>query len=277
MITEVKFPLLEPFMKKLVLTRPIAFTDVEATGTDVVKDRICSVAILKVFPNGDPLQFYSLVNPECPIPPESTECHGITDEMVKDAPVFRDIAPDLLELFHGADIGGYNVRNFDMGILYEEGCRCGVEFKSFLEAKVIDPGNIFKKKEERSLTAAMKFYCDLEYKGAHNALADVKATINVLAAQIGRYDDLPLDVGALSKFCEYDDRMDLAGKIVRNKQGVPVYGFGKSKDVPVLEDRGFANWMLDKDFPEQTKAVLRSILGWPQKTVEVSHRQKQLL
>lgn len=247
------------------LTRPLCCFDLEATGLETSKDRIVSIAISRLTPPDSAPDtnnnFYTLVNPGIPILKESTEIHGITDEMVKDAPLFIAIADKVQQFLKGCDLAGFNLRNFDIPMLYEELARCGIEMDTAVD--VIDVGCIFKLKEKRTLEAALLFYCNHEFEGAHNALNDVNATIAVLEGQRNRYADLAeMDVQQLSVFSKMDDRLDLAGKVLRDKDGDACYGIRVKgvSNVKVKNDIGFAYWMLRNDFPNQTKAVLRRVL-----------------
>lgn len=242
----------------LKLDRPIAFVDVEATGLKFSIDRVVSIAIIIL--NVDLTRedcWYTLVNPEIPIPPESFEKHGITDDMVQDAPKFREIADEVLIQFEGKDVGGYNAP-FDLQMIDEEMVRCG-KVLNLEGVRIIDPSMIFKKKEERTLSAAVLFYLNQKMAGAHNAAMDIKSTIDVLLAQVARYDDLPRDAVGLAEWSRHDDRLDLAGKFVRVNGNV-VYNFGQSKDEPIESNPGLLTWMLNKDFSSDTKRVARKLI-----------------
>lgn len=240
--------------------------DVEATGVDPVKDRIVQIAFASYSGLGLPPQsgFELLVNPGCLIPPEATEIHGITDAMVAQKPKFDTIAMDIWASLNGATaLVGYNLLRFDLPIIWEEMRRCGITW-DWTKVPIIDAGNLFKIKEPRTLEAAVQFYVGREHVGAHGAWADAVATMEVLTGQVNRYSDLtPATFEGLAKASrmEGDDRVDLAGKIVRNEHGVPCFAFGNSKGKPVISDLGFARWMLSKDFSDETKMHLRDIIG----------------
>lgn len=243
------------------LTKPIVFFDLETTGVRPESDRIVSFAANKFCHlDNPPEMFQAIVNPGVPIPPEASAVHGFSDDRVAGLPVFSHYAEKFLSFLAGADLAGYNLLNFDVPLLWEEFHRVG--FTWDLEGvNILDVGNIFKLKEERTLAAAVRFYCGCEQYMAHDAMADVVATVEVLRGQLARYPDLAnLSVQDLAAKSKFDDRVDLAGKIVRNAAGVPCYNFGKSKGVPVVDDPGFGYWMLGKDFTENTKAVLRNLL-----------------
>jgi len=254
-------------MKNLHLTRPLAFFDLETTGVDVERDRIVQIAIIRVEPDGVHRTFESLVNPECPIPPESTAVHGITDSDVGDAPTFARICPAVEAMFADADLAGYNSVRFDQPLLVHELNRAGSAL-DFRGVKHLDAMRIFHLKEKRDLTAAYKLYCGGELTGAHNALADTTATLEILDAQLAHYDDLPRDVAALHTFCNPDEGkfVDLRRKFVWNDEGEAEFTFGKyqgkSLNTVVADQRGrsYLEWMLGRDFSEEIKGILREAL-----------------
>lgn len=245
------------------MSRPIVFFDLETTGTDVAKDRIVSLAFEKYNKLGDFLteQYYQIFNPGILMSDEVVACHGITNEEAQGHLPFRDSAKGVYDAIQGCDLCGYNLLNFDVPMLWEEFHRAGITW-DLTGVRIIDAGNIFKKKEERKLSAAVKFYCaGKEHLYAHNAAGDTSATVAVLEGQLKRYDDLAkMSIGELAEFSRFDDRVDLAGKIVRDKDGDPSYAIGKSKGKKVKDDLGFGYWMLDKDFSAQTKLVLEKII-----------------
>ncbi|MDY6147891.1 MAG: 3'-5' exonuclease [Porphyromonas sp.] len=241
----------------LSLVRPIVFFDLETTGLDFVNDRIIELSILKVYPDGKEEVITRLINPERHIPEESTAIHGIKDEDVKDAPTFRQIAKSLAQKLIGCDLAGYNSAKFDVPMLGEEFLRAGVDI-DLSSFRHIDVQNIFHKMERRTLEAAYKFYCDRDLKDAHSAEADTRATYEVLKAQLDRYeDDLQNDVQFLSEFSRNGRSVDLAGRIVLDDKNVPVINFGKYKGKSVVEvlssDTGYYGWIMQSDFPLETK------------------------
>ena len=244
---------------KLILSRPLVFFDLESTGIDVSRDRIVQISALKLKPDGMRETRTRLINPGMPIPPEATAIHHITDEAVRGQPQFKEIARGILEFFHESDIAGYNSNRYDLPLLVEEFSRCGIAFPE-PGAKLIDVLTIYHKKEARSLAAAYRFYCDKKLEHAHDAEADVEATLEVFLSQIDRYEDIGTTVEALHVYCESDAIVDYAGKLRRNEKGEIVYAFGKNKGKNVLQDPGYAEWMLKSDFPESTKSVLRRLL-----------------
>lgn len=244
------------------MNRPIVFFDLETTGLDVANDRIVSIALRKYTSIGGfcELEFYTIVNPGIPIPAEATKVHSITNEEAAKWPTFRTIAPQLYRDIDGCDIGGYNVINFDIPFLWEEFFRNDFVL-DVSSVNIIDPGNIFKKKEERVLSAAVKFYFGREMGGAHNAATDIRETVNVFEAQLKRYSDVgAMTPEQLAEFSRFDNRVDLAGKIVRNEKGEPVYNIGKAKGKRVVDDLGFGYWMLGKDFTQETKLAVQRLL-----------------
>ncbi len=249
-------------MGKLKLNRAIAFIDLETTGTNIGTDRIVEISILKLMPDDITHIETFRVNPTIAIPVESTAIHGITDSDVKDNPTFKQLAPVLLKILEQCDLAGYNSNKFDIPLLVEEFLRAEVDF-DFENRKFIDVQNIFHKMEQRTLAAAYKFYCHKELTGAHGAEADVKATFEVLQAQLKMYDSLEGNVAYLHKFSSANDVVDLAGRIVRDKRGVEVFNFGKHKGKPVLEifksEPSYYNWMMDGDFPLSTKRVITKL------------------
>ena len=244
----------------LLFTRPIVFFDLETTGTDFVQDRVVQVSVLKLSTDLSEEVRTRLVNPGMKIPKAASEVHGIYDNDVKDQPRFTEIAKSLNEFFVGCDIAGYNSNNFDVPFLVEEFARCGIEFPE-ADTKLIDVCTIFKRKEERTLTAAYKFYCDKILENAHDAEADVRATLEVFKGQLARYEDLgSSSLEELHAYCNRDGIVDYARKLARNEVGEIVFNFGKHKGEVVAKRLDYARWMIDSDFPEGTKMVLRKIL-----------------
>jgi len=245
---------------KLTLKRPLVFFDLETTGTDVAKDRIVQISVLKVQPGGREEVRTRLINPGIPIPAAATAVHHIADAQVAGEPKFCAIARGLAEFFHDADIAGFNSNRFDVPILVEEFGRCGIPFPE-PDARLIDVQVIYHRKEERTLAAAYKFYCNKSLAGAHDAEADVRATLDVFREQLEKYDDIGTTIDDLHRYSNSDAIVDYARKLTRNERGEIVYAFGKNRGKPVLDDPGYAEWMLDGDFPESTKKVLREILA----------------
>ncbi len=247
---------------ELKLRRPIVFLDLETTGVDPAKDRIVEVSLVKVQPDGSEEVKTRRINPGMPIPPESTQVHGITDDDVKDEPRFEQIAKSLAAYIEGCDLAGYNSNKFDIPVLAEEFLRAGVDV-DLKKRKFVDVQTIFHKMEQRTLVAAYRFYCDRELEGAHSAEADTLATYEVLKAQLDRYPDLENDVEFLARFTEQNRCADYAGRILYDKDDVEVFGFGKYKGRPVAEvfreEPGYYSWMMNGDFPLYTKKVITEI------------------
>lgn len=247
---------------KLNLSRPLIFFDLETTGTSITKDRIVEISYIKVFPDGSEQSETIRVNPEMPIPPASTAVHHITDADVADAPTFRDIAQDILAVFDGSDIAGYNSNKFDVPLLIEEFSRVGVPF-DVRDRRFVDVQNIFHKMEQRTLVAAYKFYCGKQLENAHSAMADTRATYEVLLSQLERYDNLKNDVEMLADFSRSGRNLDLAARVVLDGNDVPVFNFGKYKGRPVKEifsrEPSFYAWIMQADFPKNTKDVLTGL------------------
>ena len=247
---------------KLNLKRPIVFFDLETTGVDTSKDRIVEISMIKVMPDGSKDVKTRRVNPEMPIPAEATAVHGITDEDVKNEPTFRQLAKSLAQFIQGCDFGGFNSNRFDLPLLVEEFLRVGVDV-DLKRRKFVDVQNIFHKKEQRTLVAAYKFYCDKDLTDAHSAAADTMATYEVLCAQLDRYDDLENDIDFLTEFSEREKAVDYAGRIVYNEQGVEVFSFGKYRGQSVEEvfrrEPSYYAWMMKGDSPLYTKKVITEI------------------
>ncbi len=248
---------------KLNLNRPIVFFDLETTGVNVASDRIVELCYIKVHPNGNKESKSMRLNPGMPIPPQSSAIHGITDEDVKDCPMFKEVAKDLLMVFKGCDIGGFNSNKFDIPVLVEEFLRCGMDI-DLSNTRFVDVQNIFHKMEKRTLEAAYKFYCNKDLVDAHSALADTTATLEVLEAQLDRYSDtLNNDVAFLADFSAQNSSVDFAGRIVMNDANEEVFNFGKYKGKKVDEvlrrDPSYYTWMMNGDFTLNTKQILTRI------------------
>jgi DNA polymerase-3 subunit epsilon len=250
-------------MANLELKRPIVFFDLETTGTDPAKDRIIELALVKLLPDGSRDKYVRRINPGMPIPPSSTEIHGITDEDVKDCKPFKQLAHEIYEWMRGCDMGGYNSSKFDLPLLAEEFLRAGVEV-DLSDRHMVDVQQIFFKMESRSLSAAYAFYCNKQMENAHNAEADILATIEVLEAQLDKYTDLSKDVKTLNDFTQQDQYVDYARRIVM-KDGHPVFNFGKNKGRKVEEvftsEPQYYDWMMQADFALHTKQKISEILN----------------
>lgn len=253
---------------QLHLTRPIVFFDLETTGIDIAKDRIVEISYIKVMPDGQETSNTMRINPGVHIPQEASDVHGITDADVKDCPHFKDVAQSIATDFKGCDIAGFNSNHFDLPMLVEEFIRAGVNFQ--VEGRrMVDVQNIYHKLERRTLIAAYKYYCGKDLEEAHSALADTMATYEVLKAQLDFYhkeDGTPLlenDVDFLAEFSRRNNNVDLAGRIVYNADKVPVFNFGKYKGMSIADalkrDPGYYSWMMNGDFPEETKRVLTKL------------------
>ncbi|RHR95338.1 3'-5' exonuclease [Parabacteroides sp. AF14-59] len=248
---------------QLNLRNPLVFFDLETTGINIVKDRIVEISFVKVHPNGKEECKTRRINPEMPIPPESTAIHGITDEDVKDCPTFKEIAKSLAAQIEGCDLAGYNSNRFDIPLLVEEFLRAGVDI-DLNKRKFVDVQTIFHKMEQRTLSAAYKFYCDKSLENAHTAEADTMATYEILKAQLDRYpDDLQNDIEFLSKYSSFTNNVDFAGRMVYNEDGKETINFGKYRGKLVEEvlknDPGYYSWIMNGDFPLNTKKVLTEI------------------
>ena len=247
---------------KLNLKNPLIFFDLETTGMSISSDRIVEISYLKIFPDqSEEVKTYR-VNPTIPIPKEATAVHGITDEDVKDALTFSEIAKTLVNDFEGCDFAGYNSNKFDLPLLAEEFIRANIDF-DLKKRKVIDVQVIFYKREQRTLSAAYQFYCEKELTDAHSAEADTRATYEVLRAQLDRYTDLPNNIDQLSAYSAHSRTVDFAGRIVYNEKNEEIFNFGKYKGQTVVsvltKDPSYYPWMMNGDFPLYTKNVLTAI------------------
>lgn len=248
---------------KLNLKNPLVFFDLETTGTNINSDRIVEICYLKVHPNGNEESKTLRINPEMHIPEEASAIHGIYDEDIKDCPTFKDVAKKIAADIEGCDLAGFNSNRFDIPVLAEEFLRAGVDI-DLMKRKFIDVQVIYHKMEQRTLSAAYKFYCDKNLEDAHTAEADTRATYEVLKAQLDQYaDTLKNDINFLSEYSCHTKNVDFAGRIVYNDQGVEVFNFGKYRGVPVKEilqkDPGYYSWIIQGDFTLNTKNVLTKI------------------
>lgn len=245
---------------KLQLTRPIVFFDLETTGTNVAEARIVEISLCKIHPDYSREIKTKRLNPCVPIPPESTKVHGITDEDVSLEPTFTAIARSLHALIDGCDLGGFNAIAFDVPVLFQEFLRAGIAW-DYTGVMIVDPGNIFKIKEPRTLTAAVEFYCGRQFENAHSAEADILATVDVLEGQYALYDDLPTTVEDLALFSNRGKRiLDISGKFHENESGQVCFSFGKYRDEPAADHADFLHWMIYKaDFPPDTMAIAARI------------------
>lgn len=260
---------------QLNLKNPIVFLDLETTGIDIATDRIVEIALLKIHLDNSEEEITLRVNPEMPISAEATRVHGITNDDVANEPVFKEVAKNLAKFIEGCDLAGFNSNRFDIPLLAEEFLRADVDI-DLKKRKFIDVQAIFHKMEKRTLAAAYLFYCNKTLTDAHNAMADTKATYEVLKAQLDTYREqeyednhgkisVPIvnDMEKLSEFSSYDRNVDYVGRIVYNDKGVEVFNFGKNKGVPVekvLEEQpGYYGWIMNSEFPLYTKKVLTQI------------------
>lgn len=259
---------------KLNLRNPLCFFDLETTGTNITHDRIIEIAVIKVMPNGDIHRKHNLLNPTIPIPPESSVFHGIYDEDVKDKPTFKEVAKDYARFMEGADLCGFSILKMDVPMLVEEFLRAGVDF-DYQRKKIIDAQKIFHLMEKRTLAAAYRFYMNKELQESHTAEADAEAAMEVLLAQLERYDgqdvidvtgkkigEIRNDMEVLGKLIS-SDMVDLAGRMIKNEKGVEIFNFGKHKNKAVAqvlkEEPAYYDWIMNGDFPQDTKRKLTEI------------------
>lgn len=260
----------------LTLQRPLIMLDLETTGLDIAKDRIIQIGMIKMNPDGSETAFKALVNPEIPIPAESSAIHGLKDEDVKDAPTFEQQADEIAAFIGDGDLAGYNSNKFDIPVLAEAFLRAGHSF-SLKNRACIDVQNIFHKMEQRTLAAAYLFYCNKAMENAHDALVDTQVTLDVFKAQLNRYADLPKTTKELADFTRMgtNEWADFAGRLSRNAAGVLCYNFGKHKGKTVqqvdAEEPGYFGWMMNADFPLYTKMLLKEEM----ETVKASKKQNK--
>lgn len=243
------------------LVRPIVFLDLETTGTDKQNDRIVELSMLKIFNNQDAEIKTVRINPGIPIPPTVSEIHGIKDEDVKNSPTFKQLATGILSFIYNCDIAGFNSNSFDVPLLYSEFNRAGKVW-DYSTTNFIDIGNIFKRKNERTLSVAYKEYCGKELEGAHSAETDVKATMEVFMAQLSLHTDLPANINELAKYSNFDkDIIDLGGCFAKNAEGDYIFNFGKHKDKKCKDNISYLSWMLNSSFMPDAKTICLKILA----------------
>ena len=247
---------------KLKLNRPIVFFDLETTGTNIMHDRIVEISLIKVMLDGSEVERTRRINPEIPIPAEASAIHGIYDEDVASEPTFRQVAASLAQLMSGCDIAGFNSNRFDIPLLDQEFTRAGINF-DICAARFIDVQTIYHKREPRTLVAAYRFYCDKNLEDAHSAAADTRATLEVLKAQLERYEDLPTEVDALSEYASNNRNVDLMGRLVYDDKRREVINFGKYKgqiaEEVLARDPGYYSWIMQGDFTQNTKNAFTRI------------------
>ena len=252
-----------PSSMNLELKKPLAIFDLETTGINIGSDRIIEIAIIKIVPDGTKQVKRKLLNPEMPIPPGATEVHGITNEMVKDAPTFKQAANEIKQFIDGCDLGGYNSNRFDVPILMEEFLRVGIEI-DLKENRLVDVQRIFHQMEQRTLSAAYKFYCNKNLDGAHSAEIDASATLEVLQAQVERYPQLGKSVESILKAIGEEEIVDFARRFIM-ENGKEIFNFGKHKGRSVADvlrqEPQYYDWMMKGDFPLHTKQKLSEIFS----------------
>ncbi|HEX6334260.1 MAG TPA: 3'-5' exonuclease [Flavisolibacter sp.] len=246
----------------LQLKKPLAFIDIEATGTNVAVDRIVEIAIVKTMPDGNRTVKRKIINPRMPIPQVCIDMHGITNEMVKEAPVFKQVAQEIRQFLDGCDIACYNAYRLDMPLLMEEFLRAEVEF-DMKGRKIVDVQKIFHTMEQRTLSAAYRFYCNKTLDGAHGAEVDATATAEILDAQLQRYPQLGNTLDSIIKAVGDDHIIDFARRFIFDDKGVEVFNFGKHKGRPVSDvlkaEPQYYDWMMKGEFPMNTKQKLTEI------------------
>ncbi|MBR9998152.1 MAG: 3'-5' exonuclease [Cyclobacteriaceae bacterium] len=258
----------------LHLKNPLIFFDLETTGTNISRDKIVEMAAVKLLPDGQKISRVLLINPMIPIPAEVSLIHGITDDDVKDAPPFKNIARELARFFEGSDLAGFNIIKFDVPLLVEEFLRAGIDF-DISNKKLLDAQKIFHLMEKRNLSSAYKFYCNKDLEDAHSALADTLATLEVFEEQVKRYegnevkDLLGKTIGRIENEMDTlhqitnQKMVDLAGRMIFNEKDEEIFNFGKHKGKRVVDvfksEPAYYDWMLNSDFPLDTKRKLTQI------------------
>ncbi|MEO6327359.1 MAG: 3'-5' exonuclease [Ginsengibacter sp.] len=247
----------------LLLTRPLAFIDLETTGTNIATDRIVEIAIVKVSADGTKQVKQKFINPQIPIPKACSDIHGITNEQVKDAPVFKDVANELKQFIDNSDLSGYNSNRFDIPLLIEEFLRAGINI-DMRNRRLLDVQHIFHMMERRTLGAAYQFYCKKDLLGAHSAEVDATATWEILEAQTLHYENLGCTIDSILKFTGEEIIVDFARRMIMDND-VEVFNFGKHKGRPVCDvlkaEPQYYDWMMKGDFPLHTKQKLTEILN----------------
>ena len=247
---------------ELNLKKPIIFFDLETTGTDISKDRIVEICYIKISPDGKEVEYTKRINPGMHSPEGASAVHGIYDEDVKDCPMFKDVAREIANEFEGCDIAGFNSNRFDLPLLAEEFLRAQVDI-DLSRMRAIDVQVLYHKREPRTLSAAYKFYCGKVLEDAHSALADTRATYEVLKSQLDFYNDMENDMEVLSKESSFTNNVDFAGRFIYDENGRELFNFGKYKGMPVDavldRDPGYYGWMMNGEFSLNTKQVLTRI------------------
>lgn len=247
---------------KLQLTRPLVFFDLETTGTNIMTDRIVEISVIKLLPDGRVIEKCRRLNPQMHIPEEATAVHHITDADVASEPTFAQVAASLAQLLSGCDIAGFNSNRFDIPLLDREFERAGIDF-DLSKARLVDVQTIYHKKEPRTLSAAYRYYCGRNLEEAHSALADTRATMEVLLAQLERYDDVPCEITALADYASQNRNVDIVGRLVYDEKNREVVNFGKYKGMLAEEvlsrDPGYYTWIMNGDFPRNTKQAFTRI------------------
>ena len=247
----------------LQLARPIVFIDLETTGINITSDRIVEIAIIKILPDKTKVIKHKLINPQMPIPKSSIDIHGITDDKVKNAPSFKEVANELKQFIDNADLSGYNSNRFDIPLLMEEFLRAGIEI-DMSNRRMLDVQTIFHMMEKRTLEAAYKFYCEKDLVEAHSAEADASATWEILEAQLKKYDTLGNTLDTVLKFTGEEKYVDFARRFIM-ENGVEVFNFGKHKGRPVADvlkaEPQYYDWMMRGEFPLHTKQKLTEIFN----------------
>ncbi|MCC6721185.1 MAG: 3'-5' exonuclease [Bacteroidia bacterium] len=245
-----------------ILKKPLVFFDLETTGISTSKDRIIELYIIKIMTDESEIHLHKFFNPGIPIPPEATAIHGITNEDVKDKPMFAEKAEEINTFIDNCDFAGFNSNKFDVPILVEEFYRAGVEL-NIESRKFIDVMRIFHTMEPRNLSAAYRFYCNKELESAHSAKFDTIATFDIFKSQLDKYNEIDKSIDGLHKLSASNGQVDLAGRIILNQKNEEIFNFGKHKGKRVIDvfkaEPSYYNWIMDNDFPMNTKNIITKI------------------
>ncbi len=250
-------------MLALKLDKPLIVFDIESTGLSPRQDRIIELAAIKVTPDGSEIEKSWLLNPTVRIPPETTKIHGITDEIVKNCPTFKERAEEIFEFFRDCDLSGFNADRFDIPCLEEEFARVGLNFAASARRHV-DVQRIYHRMEPRDLSAAVQFYLGRTHDGAHGAEADTRATLEVLKAQMRKYPSLPGDVAAMDEYlAPHDPRNADRNGMLRWVNGELTINFGRKKGAVLrkmlLDDPGYLRWIIKGDFDTEVRMIVRDL------------------
>jgi len=218
-------------MTKLPLLKPLAFFDLETTSADIITARIVQIAIIRLDVEGGESRLTFIINPGVPIPAESSAVHGLYDDDVKDKPSFDEVATEIYEFIKDSDIGGFNSNRFDVPILAKQFNEQELLWP-LPHVEFIDAYKIYIKDQTRQLKDAYKHYTGEELVNAHDAMADVSATVDVFIAQwFGVEAVTGKTIPEVALYCN-DGKpkgIDLENKFSYDNEGNIRFGFGQYK------------------------------------------------